>query len=85
MERPFDLDFVQQSRHPREDLAPPEDLLAVLHELRDGVAAITDALLQLGRDERGCLALVQLQPAREPLLREEACLCRMSNTDATER
>jgi hypothetical protein len=47
MERPFDLDFVQQSRHPREDLAPPEDLLAVLHELRDGVAAITDALLQL--------------------------------------
>jgi hypothetical protein len=85
MERPFDLDLMQQSRHPRKDLAPPEHLLAVLHELRDGMAAIADALLQLGRDERGRLALVQLQPAREPLLGEEACLCGMSNADATER
>jgi hypothetical protein len=78
VESAFDLDLVQKRAHAGQDLAAAEDLLAELHELGDGVAAIANALVQLGRDERSRLGLVELQAAREPFLGEEAGLCVVS-------
>jgi hypothetical protein len=68
-------------------MARAEEGLAELHELRDGVLAIANALLKHRRDERSRLSLVQLQSTREPLLREEACLRAMclSRRCGTER
>ena len=73
-ERTLHLNFVQPRRDPGQDVPPPQHRLPVLHELCDGVLAIPNALLQLGRDESNCLGVIQLHAPREAFLREEARL-----------
>ena len=46
----------------------------MLHEVRDGVLPIADALLKLGRDEGDGLGLVEAEASGETLLGEESCL-----------
>ena len=55
-------------------MPPSKQRLSMLHKLRDGMLAISDALLELGRDEGHRLGLIQLHAAREALLREESRL-----------
>ena len=73
-ERPFNLDLMQEGGDAWKDMPPAQHLLAMLHELCDGVLAIPNALLQLGRDESNCFGMIQLHAPREALLREEARL-----------
>lgn len=65
---------MEQGGHAGEDVAAAEEGLAVLHKGGDGVCAIADALLQLGRDERDGLGLVEAQAPGQPLLGEKAGL-----------
>lgn len=46
-ERALHLDFVQQAGYTGEYVSSAEECLPVLHELRDRVLAVADALLQL--------------------------------------
>ena len=65
---------MQEGGHAWQDVLPSEQRLPMLHKLGHGMLAISDALLELGRDESDCLGLIQLQTAREALLREESRL-----------
>ena len=69
-ERPFDLDLMQEGGDAWKDMSPAQHLLAMLHELCDGVLAIPDALLELRRDESHRLGLIELEAAREALVAE---------------
>mmetsp|Transcript_16672 Transcript_16672/g.67230 ORF Transcript_16672/g.67230 Transcript_16672/m.67230 type:complete len:869 (-) Transcript_16672:47-2653(-) len=68
-EGPLDLDFADERRDARLDLADPEHLLARLHELGDRLA-VADEFEADRRDERDGFGFVEPQPAREALLRE---------------
>ena len=74
-ERPFNLDLMQEGGDAWKDMPPAQHLLAMLHELCDGVLAIPDALLELRRDESHRLGLIELEAAREALLGKGARLC----------
>ena len=74
-ERPFNLDLMQEGGDAWKDMPPAQHLLAMLHELCDGVLAIPDALLKLRRDEGHRLGLIELEAAREALLGKGARLC----------
>jgi hypothetical protein len=52
----------------------PENIFPMSHELRDGVDSISDALLELGSNERDGLCLVETQTAGEPALSYESRL-----------
>jgi hypothetical protein len=62
---------MQQRRHTRENVPAPEHGLAVVHQLRDGVLPIPDALLELRGDQRDCFGLVEAQAPGEAFLRKE--------------
>ena len=82
IECPLNLDLMQQRWHARQDMPLPQQGLAVLHQLRHRVLAIADALLKLRRDERDRLRLIELQAARQALLREGARLSAMSEDES---
>lgn len=65
---------MDQAHYVRKNMSPPKQGLSVMHELRDRVRAIPDALLQLRRDERGRLGFVQPEAPRKPFLRKKAGL-----------
>lgn len=48
--------------------------LFVFHELCNGVVAVAETLLKLGRVERNGLGAVEAQSARQALLRKKASL-----------
>ncbi len=66
----LDLHLVDHLRHALLHLRAAEDATAEVHEPRDR-AAVPDELEQLGGEERDGLGVVEAQPAREALLREE--------------
>ena len=68
------LDLMQKGRYAGEDVSPPEQCLPMLHEFGDGMFAISDTLLQLGGDKGDRFGLIELETARETLLREKAGL-----------
>lgn len=57
-----------EARNSGEDVAPSKERLSVLHELSDGIRAISDELLQLTRNECCRLRLVKLEAPSEPFL-----------------
>ena len=67
-EAALDLDLVQERRDARQDVPPAEHRLAVLHQVRDGVLAIADALLELRGNERDGLGLVRNSAENEALM-----------------
>jgi|HubBroStandDraft_1064217.scaffolds.fasta_scaffold4859928_1 hypothetical protein len=46
----------------------------MLHQFSNGMETITNAFLQLRRDQGHCLGLIELQASRKALLSEESCL-----------
>ncbi len=65
------LYLVEEAGDAWEDMPPPEEAFAILHQVCHGVCAITYALLYLAGNERDGLCLVQAQAPGKPLLGEE--------------
>ena len=61
------LNLGEQIRDLRQDLVPAQHAAADVHELRNSFA-ITDELVQLARDQRCCLGVVQAESSRQPFL-----------------
>jgi len=66
----FHLDIMQQAGHIGENMPSTKQCLSVLHELCHRVLPISNALLQLRRDKRDSLCLIQLKSSSQPLLSE---------------
>lgn len=74
MKRSFYLNLMNLRGYTGKHMSPSKDMLSVRHELRDGVGAISDALLELGGDEGDSLRLVEADTAGQSALGEETCL-----------
>ena len=70
----LDLYVVEKDRDPWENVSASEQCLAVLHQVRDRVLAITDTLLELGSNQSDRFCLVQTEPPGESLLCQKSCL-----------
>ncbi len=69
----FNLHLVHQVGDAVHHVGAPEKLPAQVHQLGDR-APVADELENLRRDQRDRLRMIELQPAREPFLREDAGL-----------
>lgn len=62
------LNLLESGRDTWEDVSPTQDCLSVLHELRNRVPSIANALLELRSDQGGRFVDVELQATRKTLL-----------------
>jgi len=75
----FDLNFVQERRNRRQDMASPKEDLPKLHEICHRVSSIANAFLKLGSDESSCFGLIQAKTSRQSALSKKAELSAIMN------